>query len=205
MNIKNIRCAATVSLATAALSLSAVGASAAPVPYAGTGTENTIEYTFSATETGDIVAYFAGKGGADYTNTVSISVNGVASGVYGLNNQTSVYGDSLNLGFANAGDAIVFTIKVADLGRNFYSDKNQNVDGLNHVYSSAYAGDDLISAGLYLAFEDLKGIYFPQDFNYLDLQLVVTNVSVSEVPVPAAAWLFGSALVGLSGVARRRS
>ena len=27
---------------------------------------------------------------------------------------------------------------------------------------------------------------------------------VSNVPVPAAAWLFGSGLVGLAGVARRR-
>lgn len=31
------------------------------------------------------------------------------------------------------------------------------------------------------------------------------NITVSEVPVPAAAWLMGSALLGLGGVARRRS
>ena len=31
------------------------------------------------------------------------------------------------------------------------------------------------------------------------------NMSVSEVPVPAAAWLFGSGLLGLIGVARRHS
>jgi hypothetical protein len=27
---------------------------------------------------------------------------------------------------------------------------------------------------------------------------------VNEVPVPAAAWLFGSAIAGLAGIARRR-
>ena len=32
---------------------------------------------------------------------------------------------------------------------------------------------------------------------------VVSSASVSAVPVPAAAWLFGSGLVGLAGVARR--
>ncbi len=31
-----------------------------------------------------------------------------------------------------------------------------------------------------------------------------TNTTVSAVPVPAAAWLFGSGLLGLVGVARRR-
>ena len=32
----------------------------------------------------------------------------------------------------------------------------------------------------------------------------VTNYSVSAVPLPAAAWLFGSGLIGLAGVVRRR-
>jgi hypothetical protein len=30
------------------------------------------------------------------------------------------------------------------------------------------------------------------------------NIEVSAVPVPAAAWLFGSGLIGLTGVARRK-
>jgi hypothetical protein len=29
-------------------------------------------------------------------------------------------------------------------------------------------------------------------------------LSVAEVPIPAAAWLFGSALVGLVGVGKRK-
>ena len=33
---------------------------------------------------------------------------------------------------------------------------------------------------------------------------VITGGSVSTVPVPAAAWLFGSGLIGLIGVARRK-
>jgi hypothetical protein len=32
----------------------------------------------------------------------------------------------------------------------------------------------------------------------------VLNVSVSAVPIPAAAWLFGSGLIGLAGLKRRQ-
>jgi hypothetical protein len=197
------------SLAAIALTGAAFSAMAAPVPYANPGTENVIEYSFTAIGTGAINAYFVSKGEADYTNTVGISVNGVETGVFGLNNQTSSYGQAFNLGFANAGDSVVFTIRVADIGRDFSSDKSLNIDGVNHVYSSAYGGDQFIPAGLYVAFEDLKGVDFPQDFDYIDLQIVVSNVGspvvTPEVPLPAAAWLFGSALVGLAGTARRRS
>ena len=34
--------------------------------------------------------------------------------------------------------------------------------------------------------------------------LAIDNVTVSAVPVPAAVWLFGSGLVGLIGLARRK-
>lgn len=35
-------------------------------------------------------------------------------------------------------------------------------------------------------------------------QTISMNVSYSQVPVPAAAWLFGSALIGLAGIGRKR-
>ena len=187
-----------------ALSAYAMSASAAPVPYTDVGNQNLIEYTFTAATTGDITAFFVGKGGAEYINTLSISINGVATGVSGLNNQTSAYGQSLNFGHANAGDVIVFSLYVADLDRTWSSVKSQNIDEVNHVYSASFAGDQSIPAGLYLAFEDLK---YDPDFNYLDAQFVISNVTTGtpEVPVPAAAWLMGSGLLGLAGVARRRN
>jgi len=50
------------------------------------------------------------------------------------------------------------------------------------------------------------------DFDFLlgdlggvaSLQLFLTDVQVSEVPIPAAAWMFGSALLGLGAVKRRK-
>ena len=38
----------------------------------------------------------------------------------------------------------------------------------------------------------------------VQLQLGLSNVQLSPVPVPAAGWLFGSALMGLIGVARKK-
>ncbi|MEH6591279.1 MAG: VPLPA-CTERM sorting domain-containing protein [Halioglobus sp.] len=35
--------------------------------------------------------------------------------------------------------------------------------------------------------------------------IFLDNVAVSQVPVPAAAWLFGSALIGLAGIKRKRA
>ena len=44
------------------------------------------------------------------------------------------------------------------------------------------------------------------DFTYVpDLISINANVAVSDVPVPAAAWLFGSGLIGLVGMARRKT
>ena len=38
----------------------------------------------------------------------------------------------------------------------------------------------------------------------LDLRFRVSPLSVSAVPIPAAAWLFGTALIGLVGLGKRR-
>ena len=51
------------------------------------------------------------------------------------------------------------------------------------VASTAYAGGDP----------------YAQDYS-----LTFSSADGSNVPVPAAAWLFGSALVGLAGVGRKR-
>jgi hypothetical protein len=36
------------------------------------------------------------------------------------------------------------------------------------------------------------------------MKLKTTGLALTTVPVPAAAWLFGSGLLGLAGIARRR-
>lgn len=100
------------------------------------------------------------------------------------------------------------------LGTNtetFFSDTSLNGDMSDHML--AYQGIDVdtvqlanLAAGLWtsnefvLAWEDL--IADNADFDFNDMVLMVE--SVQPVPVPAAVWLFGSGLLGLIGIARRK-
>ena len=49
-----------------------------------------------------------------------------------------------------------------------------------------------------------NGPFSGKNANFDMTSVTVTGVTVSAVPVPAAVWLFGSGLLGLVGVARRR-
>lgn len=59
------------------------------------------------------------------------------------------------------------------------------------------------------AFVDLAAIGVGDSFLITTLDTTASSQlylsSVSSVPVPAAAWLFGSALIGLAGISRRRA
>ena len=63
------------------------------------------------------------------------------------------------------------------------------------ITDGEFAGDYI------LAWEDLR---FLGDRDYNDLVVRVSGVSHMAVPVPAAVWLFGSGLLGLLTIARRR-
>jgi hypothetical protein len=45
---------------------------------------------------------------------------------------------------------------------------------------------------------------WPDDDNHDDMMIRVDFINVNPVPVPAALWLFGSGLIGLFGIARRK-
>lgn len=65
----------------------------------------------------------------------------------------------------------------------------------NLVFSSLSTG----GTGLYLNESDLSPA-----FSKTSINITIGNEVVSQVPVPAAAWLFGSGLLGLAGVGRKR-
>lgn len=200
-NTAATRVAIAATLALAA-TIGVVASSASAVTtlpkYPSRGSQNPTTYSFTAARTGDITAWFTGST-ASYTENLGLLINGVATGITGLGNKTSAYGDKLVLGHANAGDSLVFFTHVATTNRTYYSDKARNADGVNHIFSADYAGDALVPAGIYIGFEDL---WNGGDFNYFDETFVFGNVT-SSVPEPAswALMITGLAMVGL---ARRR-
>ena len=194
-------------LGAIAATLWATTAIAGPIPYPNAGTENPTTYNFTASTTGDLSAYFTGSGAA-YSEYLGLLVNGVDSGINGLQNHTTPVGTQLDFGNVTAGDTLTFYIKVNG-AHTYYSDPALNVDGENHVYSTSYAGGSGIPAGTYVGFEDLSLTFDPySDFNYGDEQFVFTNTSTmtSSVPEPTsrAMMLAGFGALGAAMRLRRK-
>ncbi len=195
---KNINCQVfKASFAFLALIGAAQITKADLVPYPNSGVPNPDTYTFTATTSGDIIAYFAGTGAA-YDEQLGMLVNGTQTAQgFGLDNHSSSIGNSFNLGYANAGDTLTFVIHVNDTQGYVYSDPALNGPydsdgsvGHNHVYSTAYTATSPLYSGIpvgtYVGFEDLR---FPDsDFNYYDESFVFTGVSSTtygSVPEPS--------------------
>ncbi|CAH0349174.1 PEP-CTERM sorting domain-containing protein [Aquabacterium sp. CECT 9606] len=205
----------SVLMGAALVAAMATQANAADViPYANAGTYNTATYSFTAATTGDVMAYFVGGAEASYENEMGLLVNGVqTSAGFGLNNHTSVVGQSFNLGSVNAGDTLTLVMKNLTLGAQVYSDPSLNAayDAVgetahNHVYSALYTATSpvfgSIPSGIYVGFEDLP---FPgADYNYNDESFVFTNVAVA-VPEPQAYALLLAGLCVAGVMTRRQS
>lgn len=101
-------------------------------------------------------------------------------------------------------EAFVKVLKSSDLS---YIELANNVFDSDANLTTAWGGgsiDLLVDAGmvgetLQIGFNSTATDYSPSGVFYDNL-----NFDVAAVPVPAAIWLFGSGIVGLVGVARRR-
>jgi hypothetical protein len=185
-----------------------VSVQAGPIVYpnAGTAAPSTI---FTAVATGPVTAYFYATD-AGYDSQIGLLINGVSTGILGLPNHSSSYGDSLFLGNASAGDLLEFRLYVNTTNESWYSNPAHNSDGMNHVYSVAYTPsvNDLIPAGIYIGFEDLP---YGGDLDYNDHQFVFTNVGdivtnqSIATPEPSAivVWTVVAGVFGVGGLRRK--
>ena len=189
-------------------------ARAAITVYPTPGIENPVTYTFTATGTGPITAYFVG-GTASFGSVVGLSINGAAPLSFGLQNHNSAQGQSFAMGNVTAGDTLRFVLDVSQTDGNgpppstylLNSDPSLNPAGENHVYSYAYAGGDFgIPAGTYVGFEDISPLA-DGDTDYDDHQFVFVGVRATPrdtVPEGGLTFtLLGMALAGI-GFLRRK-
>jgi len=209
VRIMKVSVVAAAWIAVAACGVGSSAQAGTIIPYPNPGTPNPEVYTFSAAATGVITAFFAGSD-AGHTDSIGMLVNGVPTGIVGLNNHTSSLGDSIVLGNVNAGDVLTFFLVDANTASTWYSDANLNVDGkTQHAYSALYDGLPPplgvgIPAGTYIGFEDLS-LAQGGDFDYNDDSFVFTNVAINQTPLPAALPLFATGIGGLIVLARRRN
>ena len=78
-------------------------------------------------------------------------------------------------------------------------------DGINFDYNDISYRFSGLSFSSNIWDKDFDSSNFCCDFDGDDFDGTWTSASVSAVPVPAAAWLFGSGLLGLTGMARRKA
>ena len=184
-------------------------ASASTIPYSDPGLVNMQSYSLVAAETGDISVWFGGKGTAQHDDMLTAIVNGVATGIIGLDNQTSSIGQLLDLGHVNAGASVVFELIDATSGAKWFTDNSQNFDGANHAYMASFTGgtigSSVVPASLYFGFEDVPAS--SSDLNYLDLQFYASNVTISAVPEPStwAMMILGFAGVGFMAYRQKQN
>lgn len=169
-------------------------ASAANAAYVVTGTGNTVDDTYGAplaTQT------------ADGTATVTLDGGGAFSSI------------TMDLSIVTTSSAGVATVTSTSTFDATGTGTNEILTcvGISQVCDNAGVGVVTATNPQSLDFSDLTNItWFTQiqkpspivagGTATVTLNLAATEVS--EVPVPAAAWLFGSALVGLAGVGRKR-
>ena len=152
---------------------------------------------------------------ADSSNRVELFNGAAAEGsqvVLSIKLDGSVFVNFGDTSFNFAGNSFGYYLGTANNG-TFFSNTSLNGDNMSD-HMLAYQGIDVdtiqladLAAGLWtsnefvLAWEDVTAS--KADFDFNDMVLMVE--SVQPVPVPAAVWLFGSGLLGLVGIARRKA
>ena len=179
-----------IALLGAALAMSA-GASAASFDF--TGGSNS-----SATSSdGAITASFSTPSGNVNANGSGLGIKKNCCDLGGIQNN-----ETLRLDFSSATDIGGLNLtgwEAADRLTLTWNGGVVDINADNNVWSSnENYGINLTG----VTFLTLKG----NSFGTVTRLSGLYNVSAtpSEVPVPAAAWLFGTALVGLAGIARKR-
>lgn len=163
--------------------------------------------TIGIDDTFNITGSYEATGGTDLSDATTVQLDvvnsgGTATGNFGL---TIGFPDPLvTSGAAGASANIVsftsvtnfFTIGGWQLDLSTLDAIDQRIDLLNMSGSGVVSGNGFDATGATWSFSgDTPTSY----------SMTITSTGIPAVPVPAAVWLFGSGLIGLAGVARRKA
>ena len=116
--------------------------------------------------------------------------------------------------YGNQHDTIVLSVKRGAFSSPaVIENASATLDGVtnNSYFETNFVDGDIahyvwtgLSWGAFSGGHETKQISWSTVANHRAVDAVAVSTSASAVPVPAAAWLFGSALLGLVGIKRRQ-
>jgi hypothetical protein len=171
-----------------------------------TGTDSSVSHAYSLFGVYNPTLTVGNTNGEIDASTLTVYVNqGNLAPIANSGNYTLYQGDDLVLDGSSSTDP---NISQGDSIVNYEWDLDNDGDydaiGIAPVISdtllSTLGIDSLGTRNIHLRVSDIFGAT-----SVTTAQLEVLDASLKPVPVPAAAWLFGSGLIGLVGVARRKS
>jgi len=166
--------------------------------------------SFTHANTIDITSDWNGdtitKGGAPWS--ASCSVAGTEPCMQGLTGPSASWSTTMASGYQNNGNpaselAILNTL-LGNTGNDLIVGTT-DIIGAGSSFSADYQYFAIKQSNYVMFFENLSGAALDVDFVNEFSHVTGFGGPLSAVPLPAAAWLFGSALLALAGVKRRKA
>ncbi len=162
------------------------------------------EYTVTNNSSNSIYAFFVANDDATNVSSVNNGWDSYTVDAFWWDNAAS------NINYLGGIDNPVYTSSLGSFSDLFtgynqaivYSFSYYNLNGLEAYPDAQPIAAGTTVGGFYFTTKELASPFVAIDING---RIIDTGEAVHVVPVPAAAWLFASGLIGIAGIARRKA